>query len=78
MASAKAKWPDTTEQSLTAGRELFIARCNRCHDHPDVRAVSESEWPDIIERMGDKADLNAAQKRSVLHFVLAARVHADR
>lgn len=72
-ASAATKWPGTTEQSLEAGRTTFTAKCNACHSHPDVKAISEEKWPGILDEMAKKADLTPAQKSDVLHFVITAR-----
>lgn len=66
--AASAQWPDAAE-----GRQLFVANCNKCHGYPDVRSEPEAEWPSIIERMAKKAELDAAQRDKVLHFVQAAR-----
>lgn len=68
------KWPGTTESSLAEGRQLFTARCNKCHGYPDVNAKAEGEWPHILDEMAEKAKLDGAQKNKVLHFVLASRM----
>lgn len=73
VARASARWPGTTAESLTAGHDLFIENCNRCHDYPDLTAVAEEKWPDILGRMANKAGLSDAQRDLVLHFVLSAR-----
>lgn len=65
---ASSNWPDAAE-----GRTLFVANCNKCHGHPDVHAESDAEWPSIVERMAKKAELDAAQRDKVLHFIQAAR-----
>ncbi|MFO0761453.1 MAG: hypothetical protein U0359_33550 [Byssovorax sp.] len=70
---AAARWPGVTPDALTAGRDLFIAKCNRCHDYPDLSAIPEDRWSTIVERMAKKADLRAAEGDEVLHFILAAR-----
>lgn len=62
-----------TVTSVAAGRDIFAANCNKCHEHPDVASQTAAEWPGEVEEMGDKAGLDAKQKQDVLHFVLAAR-----
>jgi cytochrome c5 len=62
-----------TPESVAAGHDLFAASCNKCHEYPEVTSRSEAEWPSIVKRMGDKAELDAKQTETVLHFVLAAR-----
>jgi hypothetical protein len=73
VAWASAKWPAVTEASLAAGRDTFVAECNACHDHPDLSAIPDDRWPAIVERMGKKADLDAATSEQVLQFVLASK-----
>lgn len=77
VSAASARWPGTTPESLAAGRDLFLAKCNNCHDYPDLASVSEDKWPGTIEKMGKKADLANEQREQVLHFVLAARSEAS-
>jgi hypothetical protein len=72
-AWASTRWPGVTPASLAEGHDLFIANCNRCHDYPDLTVIADERWPAILERMGNKADLTAAQRDLVLHFVLTAR-----
>jgi hypothetical protein len=73
VTSASTRWPGVTASSLSAGRDLFLAKCNGCHDYPDLPAISDERWPNILEKMGPKADLVAEQRDAVLHFVLASR-----
>jgi hypothetical protein len=77
VAAAKARWPDVSEGGLAAGRTTFTAKCNGCHGYPDVRAVGEADWPAVAERMGKKANLDAAATESVLRFILVARKAHD-
>jgi cytochrome c5 len=71
--SAKAQFPASTEASLNAGRDLFASHCNACHSHPDISKIDDKRWPGIIVSMGKKANLDDAQSRSVLEFILVAR-----
>lgn len=73
VAWASTHWPGATTESLAAGRDLFLANCNRCHDYPDVTDISEEQWPKIVDRMGNKADLAPPQRDLVLRFILTAR-----
>ena len=70
---ASTKWPGVTAASLSAGHDHFIAKCNGCHGYPDLGAISEDEWPSIVDRMAKKAGLAAAERDDVLHYVLTAR-----
>src|SRR5580704_3958294 len=70
---AGARWPGETANSLSAGRDLFLAHCNICHSYPDLSAIPDDRWPNILEKMGNKSHLSAQEKDAVLHFVLASR-----
>jgi cytochrome c5 len=70
---ASTKWKGVTESSLNAGRETFLAKCNACHDYPDLTVIPDEDWPSIVDRMGDKAELDPAKKEAVLHYIVAAR-----
>jgi hypothetical protein len=76
VASATARWPGTSEASLSAGHDLFLAKCNACHDYPDLVAISEDRWPHTLEKMGNKAHLSPNEREEVLRYVLAARSEA--
>jgi hypothetical protein len=65
--------PGATTESIAKGHGLFVANCNKCHEHPDVASEPAEEWPAIVDRMGKKAEIEPADRESVLHFVLAAR-----
>lgn len=71
LEAVKASFPEATDASLTAGRDLFVARCADCHDHPDVMSIPDDEWPGVMKSMGAKAELDADQAASVKRFILA-------
>jgi mono/diheme cytochrome c family protein len=73
VASALARWPGATASELAAGHELFLAKCNGCHNYPDLAALSEDRWPGILDKMAKKAHLSPPERDEVLRFVLAAR-----
>jgi len=73
VTAATTKWPDATPAELTAGHDAFIAKCNGCHGYPDLATISADRWPDIMARMGKKADLDAKSTQAVLRFVSTPR-----
>ncbi len=73
LETVRAKYPDIAGATVTAGRDLFVAHCGECHKHPDVMAIADGEWPEIVEDMGHEAKLDKAQSDSVLKFVQAVR-----
>lgn len=60
------------EQTLIAGRELLLRRCTECHSLPVVSEHPRAEWPVILQRMSDRANLKPAQHAAVLAYILAA------
>lgn len=73
VTAAKAKWPDATDAQLASGRDIFIAKCNQCHDYPAMDAMTEAQWPSTAHRMAGKAKLDGSQERDVTRFILTAR-----
>lgn len=73
VASAQQQWPETSEEQLERGRQLFLQHCNGCHDYPDLVAYPEQKWPAAARRMGNKADLPEVDTEWVLRFILASR-----
>ena len=73
VTAATGKWPDATEAQLKTGRDAFVARCNHCHGYPDLSSVPDDKWPDVMDRMGKNASLDATQKEAVLRFILTAK-----
>jgi cytochrome c5 len=73
--AAQTRFPNTSKATLDTGRDLFAARCNGCHNYPDVWKIDDARWPEILSRMGKKAGLDETQNRVVLSFILVARSH---
>jgi hypothetical protein len=73
VEAARGRWPEVSSESLAAGRELFVAKCNHCHGYPDLVATEEAKWPEIVERMGPRSKLGPAEVNLVLRFIQAAR-----
>lgn len=70
---AQAKWPGETAESLGVGREAYLAKCNGCHDYPDLAVIQDEKWPAIVDRMAGKSDLDEKKEEAVLHYILAAK-----
>lgn len=70
---AAQEQPGLTQASLNGGRDLFAAKCNGCHGYPDIAAIPDERWPEILKRMSKKANLVDEQANQVLAFVRAAK-----
>jgi cytochrome c5 len=78
VASVKAQFPTATDAQIQEGHDMFVAKCNKCHSHPDLgpSANAKVEWDKVVVRMGKKADLTDDQTNNVLHYVLGVRAAA--
>ena len=73
VARAATRFPGVTAEALAQGRELFVAKCNACHDYPDLSVINDERWPKIVKRMGGKAHVTPTESDAILHFILASR-----
>jgi hypothetical protein len=73
VGSVKVLFPETTGNSLAIGRDLFVAKCGKCHDHANLMLIEDRRWPEIMKRMGKKAKLETGQADLVLEYILAVR-----
>jgi cytochrome c5 len=51
---ASKKWPATTLEDLTVGRNLFMDKCNQCHGLKDAKSVPAAQWSATVQRMRHK------------------------
>ena len=58
--------PDTL-----AGRSIFMARCDRCHDLPDPAQYTEKRWDGILSYMIPRARLSNEQGVHVTAYLRA-------
>lgn len=58
---------------LQHGRDIYLGQCTACHSVQRTSKYSAAEWPHIVDDMGERAKLSAAQEHAVLAYVLAAR-----
>lgn len=58
---------------LARGRELYAARCARCHILPAPDSEPLADWNDILPRMMRKSGLGRDDSARLRAFVLASR-----
>jgi cytochrome c5 len=51
------------------GKEVYEAKCGRCHDLKTPDTYNEVRWVKIVDWMAPKAKLDAAEKEVVLAYV---------
>lgn len=75
-AMAKAgKRSGATMEQLEHGRKLYAGRCLECHVLPAITHYPAEKWPRIVAWMGERSELNPAEREAIIAYVLA--VHAQ-
>ena len=60
--------PVATRTPLT-GAELYAINCNRCHPERSAIERKSTEWKTILTHMRVRANLPAAQARTILQYL---------
>ncbi len=60
---------NATLDELQQGRELFINNCGACHSLYIPESYAPSEWKNILNQMGPKTSMSAAEIELVLKYV---------
>jgi mono/diheme cytochrome c family protein len=55
-------------EMVVAGKEVFKAKCGRCHDLKAPENYTASKWVKIIDWMAPKAKLDASEKENILAY----------
>jgi hypothetical protein len=58
--------------TLSHGRTLFVSRCLECHTLPPVTKYSRDEWPYLVSRMSNRANLSASDQSAIIAYLRAA------
>jgi mono/diheme cytochrome c family protein len=69
-AGVKAR---VSEQTLRAGRMLFVSRCVECHTLPVISDHSLKAWPHLVDTMAGRADLKPGEHQALTAYILAVR-----
>jgi len=73
MATAR-KGQSVNLAMLHEGRTLFAHRCIECHTLPVVWRYSSKDWPDIVDRMSQRASLKPAEREAIIAYIIAVRL----
>ncbi|MBI4509430.1 MAG: hypothetical protein HY698_07315 [Deltaproteobacteria bacterium] len=71
VGRARARWPDTTKESLENGRVLLIARCSGCHELYPPAAYPATEWPELVVDMTKRSKLSAAEAEALVRYLVS-------
>jgi mono/diheme cytochrome c family protein len=73
-----ARADGASAQKLVSGRAIFVSRCLECHTLPPVARYSPDQWPHLVARMADRADLTPDEQGSLTMYLRAASISAKR
>lgn len=71
VAYAERHGQVTTLPTLKVGRKLYISRCSSCHDLKAPEFLAPEEWPDMVRRMADDAEITPDQERAIIHYLVS-------
>jgi mono/diheme cytochrome c family protein len=54
------------------GQRLFRANCRTCHRLPSTKSKTDSEWPALVARYGERAKLSPEQIDLIIAYLQAA------
>lgn len=66
------------QTTFPEGRNLFISKCNACHQLYDPASYTEAEWDSILVPMQSKAKLDDKQRNTVFNWILEAKNRKDK
>jgi cytochrome c2 len=55
-------------KEVVAGKEVFKAKCGRCHELKAPENYTAAKWVKIVDWMAPKAKLDASEKENVLAY----------
>jgi hypothetical protein len=61
--------PDSSQ--ALAGKEIFTAKCGKCHELKNPGDYTPTKWIGLINEMAPKAQLTDEEKQHVLAYVQA-------
>lgn len=59
-------------EERSPGHVVFADNCQTCHRLPKPKDRTDSEWPVLVERYGQKAKLSAEQVRLIIEYLQSA------
>ena len=74
-AAKKGRYVDVA--TLSKGRALLVHRCIGCHTLPPLWHYRVEDWPEIVDSMSHRANLNAVERDAVVAYIVALRTSGE-
>lgn len=62
----------TPVEESSPGARVFRSNCQTCHSLPRPTMKTDSEWPLLVARYGQRAKLSDEQISSIVDYLIAA------
>lgn len=59
----------STSTAAAAGKETYVAKCQRCHSLKNPANYTTDQWVPILNNMAAKANLSDDEKANVMAYV---------
>ena len=59
-------------EERSPGESMFRANCQTCHSLPEPTMKTDSEWPALVARYGQRAKLSDEQITLIVDYLTAA------
>jgi mono/diheme cytochrome c family protein len=71
---ARARWPDSSQEELNHGRNVYVRTCAGCHTLKSPRAVAPERWSDVVANMREKRGvvLSGPDARALVRYLWSA------
>ncbi len=69
---ATRQWPETSVETLSGGRSLYVSRCAGCHALVPPAKHSGDRWLQEVPRMTQRAHLDDGERDLITRYLLTA------
>jgi hypothetical protein len=71
IAAFGCSGPNPTEER-SPGQVVFYRYCQNCHSLPRPDMKTDEEWPQFVERYGQRANLDSETRRLIAEYLAGA------
>ena len=71
IAAASGCGGSIASEEISENGRLFSASCQSCHTLPKPTMKSDEEWPELVERYGERAKLTQEQIDRITIYLVA-------